>query len=101
MIEIGDTVKILSYNDNQVYTYTIKPTVLIPRPVWTGSHEGKRDNYVEEYVTTANVHDNEIGSHTPLAKAILGRRVGDVYSFIVDQNKNSGKILDVTKNRMH
>ena len=94
IIETGDTV---TYELNgTVRTHTILPYTEIWKPI---NVAGSCDQPIfrSENTTGANPQEGTISENAPLAQALLGKRIGENFSYTVNERKSSGKVLQIVK----
>ena len=96
-VEIGDKINIVNLKTNKVWICMIKPAEEIERASWD---RGWRNQRIVSRVETNVVSDGKqtISEKTPLAMAVLGKVVGQTFSYAVqDFEKVEGKILGIEK----
>ena len=95
-INIGDSFSAL-LNGERV-TYKILPIAKQVIPTWTGAASyGKRYKYLENNLYHSQPNEGSISELSPLAQAVLGKKIGDSYSYMIDTKKFYGVILDIEK----
>ena len=96
-LSIGDCFTAL-LNGERI-SYRILPIFKDYEPAWTGvtSKHGKRYKYKENTNYSSSPNNGSISEDSPLAKAVLNKKIGDSFSYSVDAIKYSGKILDINK----
>lgn len=93
IVEVNKKIKVI-LND-EVFNFTILESKTSFRPVWTGQQD-ERFGYEEAVESEADPTNNHtISDQSPLALAILGKNVGDNFSYIMNDITFTGKILSV------
>lgn len=92
IVKVGDTV---TYELNgKIRTHTILPFTEIWKPV---SMSGAYDSpYTRpEDTTGADPNNGTISEKTPVAQALLGKRVNETFSYVVNGRNFSGKVVKI------
>ena len=98
VVKLYDTVLIHINGENkQIY---IGQNNLEWHPAWTGNRgSGKRTTYKSGLVLGGDHTKGFISTESPLAKALLGKPEGAVFSYTVNGVKIDGAILKITSNK--
>ncbi len=96
-LSIGDCFTALL--DGDKISYKIMPIFKNYEPSWTGatSRHGKRYKYKENTNYSSSPNNGTLSEDSPLAKAVLNKKIGDSFSYSVDKIKYSGIILDINR----
>ena len=97
-VKIGDTVTILNIDTNEEFTKTIIQSIIKYKPLWVfdrGISSNKSKGYEIEEISKADPNKNEISNTGALAKAILGKKENDTFTYTVENKKFRGKILKI------
>ena len=92
VVKVGDTV---TYElDGEVETYTILEQVIEWVPISVGGSYGNPAHRVVDK-TGADLNKGTIHEKAPVVQSMLGKRIGESFSYIVDGIPLSGKILAI------
>ena len=100
VVEVGDTVVYINLETNEEFTKTIIQGEVTYKPVWGYDHDKHRPKYVEVRIPRADPNKNEIDDAIPLAKAMLDKKINDIFYFKMPDKKTiKCKIVKVIKNK--
>ncbi|MCK9575161.1 MAG: GreA/GreB family elongation factor [Clostridia bacterium] len=97
-IQVTDTVLIQNLENNKKWEVTILSDGMKYTPTWNYNHGARRDGYTTETISNAYVKNNTISEKTPLAMSLIGKSVGEKFSYTVADNKIEGIVINVKKN---
>ena len=92
VVNVGDTV--ICELDNEIERYTILKEYIEWRTTTMGGPYGSGRSKPES-ITSADLNKGEISETTPLAKSILGKRVGESFCYTIGDLTHFGIILKI------
>ncbi len=97
-VEICDIVNIFNIGTGKYWKCKIEYAQYITKPDWGIGLYETHHNEKNDTINVSNPSKGIISEKTPLAKAILGKKVGDSFSYKVDTNTYLvGKIIGIKK----
>ena len=106
-MEFWEYVKVVDFNtyvtiryDGELVDEVVKivPAIITYDVVWEGSRSyNSRETKAVANVGGGNLDKGEISSESPLAKVLLGKKVGNTFSYKVGNFVNSGIIKEIKK----
>ena len=96
-IKAGDSFKVIM--DGEIFNYTILPIHIEYQTAWTGasSDYGKRYENIKLVKSEASPSKGTISENTPLAQALIGKKIGDTFSYMVANRKFFGTVLEIER----
>lgn len=96
-VQVGDEVNILNCETKRYWRCKIEYAQYTTRPDWgIGPYETHHNEFTED-INVSNPSKGIISEKTPLAKALLEKKVGDSFSYKVDNNYIWGRIIGIKK----
>ena len=93
-VKVGSRIEV-KMNDGEILKINIVASEINYIPIWNGKKEGKSTIYTQEVRLNKNFSNDCISDLSPFGKAVIGKCVGDKFSYKVDGVNFSGEILNV------
>ena len=94
-IDVGTVTKIKNLDNGKIWQVEIVPVVTSYIPSWDKASDVS-NNYKKVTTSTASVEDNRISDESALGKAIIGKHIGEHFSYVApDKKVRRGVVLDI------